>query len=139
MEDGNVGYHDRMPTRAHADRTGDIGNTFSPEEGEKAMPRNESSVIALPISAGGLSAMRKLPHSIRIPATGTIHAVADRHDLVSRAPESADSGGGTPLSDGLNPNDLWCADYKGEFQPGDKRYCHPLSVTYRGSRFLLLC
>ena len=36
---------------------------------------------------------------------------------------------GTPLSDGLNPNDLWCTDYKGEFQLGDKRYCYPLTVT----------
>ena len=36
---------------------------------------------------------------------------------------------GTPLSAGLNPNDLWCTDYKGEFQLGNKRYCYPLTVT----------
>jgi hypothetical protein len=36
---------------------------------------------------------------------------------------------GTPLSAGLNPNDLWCTDYKGEFQLGDKRYCYPHTVT----------
>jgi transposase InsO family protein len=43
------------------------------------------------------------------------------------------------LSEGLNPNDLWCADYKGEFQLADKRYCYPLTVTDHASRFLLLC
>ena len=31
------------------------------------------------------------------------------------------------------------ADYKGEFQLGDKRYCYPLTVTDHASRYLLLC
>jgi transposase InsO family protein len=43
------------------------------------------------------------------------------------------------LSDGLHPNDLWCTDYKGEFQLSDKRYCYPLTVSDYSSRFLLLC
>ncbi len=46
---------------------------------------------------------------------------------------------GTPLSEGLGPNDLWCTDYKGEFMLGDKRYCYPLTVTDHASRDLLLC
>ena len=37
------------------------------------------------------------------------------------------------------PNALWCADYKGEFMLGDKRYCYPLTVTDHASRYLLLC
>jgi hypothetical protein len=32
---------------------------------------------------------------------------------------------GTPLSDGAHPNDLWCADFKGEFKLGNGRYCDP--------------
>jgi hypothetical protein len=46
---------------------------------------------------------------------------------------------GTELSAGLAPNDLWCADFKGEFKLGDGRYCYPLTVTDHSSRFLLLC
>jgi len=46
---------------------------------------------------------------------------------------------GTPLSAGENPNDLWCADFKGEFKLGDGRYCYPLTVTDHASRFLLAC
>jgi transposase InsO family protein len=46
---------------------------------------------------------------------------------------------GTPLSAGLNPNELWCTDYKGEFQLGNRQYCYPLTVTDHASRFLLLC
>jgi transposase InsO family protein len=65
--------------------------------------------------------------------------VLDRHGLVSRVTRSRTPAQGTSLSDGLNPNDLWCADYKGEFQLGDKSYCYPLTVTDHASRFLLLC
>jgi Integrase core domain len=46
---------------------------------------------------------------------------------------------GTPLSEGTAPNDLWCADYKGEFQLGNRSWCYPLTVTDHASRFLLLC
>ena len=36
-------------------------------------------------------------------------------------------------------NDLWCADYKGEFMLGNSSYCYPLTVTDHASRYLLLC
>ena len=83
--------------------------------------------------------LRNLPHAIKVPAASTVHAVLDRHGLVSRASRRRTPAHGTPLSDGLHPNDLWCADYKGEFQLGDKRYCYPLTVTDYASRLLLLC
>ena len=38
------------------------------------------------------------------------------------------------LSRPLRPNDLWCADYKGEFMLADKRYCYPLTVSDFASR-----
>jgi hypothetical protein len=31
----------------------------------------------------------------------------------------------TALSHPSQPNDLWCADYKGEFMLADRRYCYP--------------
>ena len=46
---------------------------------------------------------------------------------------------GTPLSLSKQPNDLWCADYKGEFMLMDKRYCCPLTITDQVSRFILAC
>ena len=63
----------------------------------------------------------------------------DRHGLVQRMARPRTRAEGTPLSDGLQPNDLWSTDYKGEFQLGDKRYCYPLTVTDHASRYLLLC
>ena len=37
------------------------------------------------------------------------------------------------------PNDLWCADYKGEFMLADKRYCYPLTISDFASRYLISC
>jgi len=83
--------------------------------------------------------LRRLPHAVKVPAYSTIHAVLDRHGLVSRPHRPRTRAEGTPLSEGLKPNDLWCTDYKGEFQLADKRYCYPLTVTDHASRYLLLC
>src|SRR6201985_3847863 len=83
--------------------------------------------------------LRRLPHAVRTPAASTIHAVLDRHGLVQPMGSRRNRAQGTPLSDGLLPNDLWCTDYKGEFQLSDKRYCYPLTVTDYSSRYLLLC
>lgn len=83
--------------------------------------------------------LRRLPHAVKVPACSTIHAVLDRHGLVTRPTRTRTRAEGTALSDGLHPNDLWCTDYKGEFLLGDKQYCYPLTVTDHASRFLLLC
>lgn len=82
--------------------------------------------------------MRRLAGDVRLPATSTIHAVLDRHGLVKRM-RSRRRATGTALSQGARPNDLWCADFKGEFKLGNGRYCYPLTVTDHASRYLLLC
>ncbi len=37
------------------------------------------------------------------------------------------------------PNQVWCADFKGQFRLGNGRYCYPLTVTDAFSRYLLGC
>jgi transposase InsO family protein len=83
--------------------------------------------------------VRRLYGDIKVPAKSTIHAVLDRHDLVKRSGGPRHRARGTPLSQSTLPNDLWCADFKGEFKLGNGRYCYPLTVTDHASRFLLLC
>ena len=83
--------------------------------------------------------LRRLAGDVRIPARSTVHAVLDRHGLVKRARRRRHKAQGTPLSQATWPNDLWCADFKGEFKLGNRRYCYPLTVTDQASRFLLLC
>ena len=83
--------------------------------------------------------VRRLDGDIRVPAKSTIHAVLHRHGLVRVPGRPRHRAAGTPLSAGSAPNDLWCADFKGEFKLGNGRYCYPLTVTDHASRFLLLC
>jgi transposase InsO family protein len=83
--------------------------------------------------------VRRLAGDVRVPAISTIHATLDRHGLVKRMGKKRQRASGTLLSAGMAPNDLWCADYKGEFQLGNRAYCYPLTVTDHASRYLLLC
>ena len=73
------------------------------------------------------------------PAISTVHAVLDRHGLVKKRRSRRYKAQGTTLSDPHTPNGLWCADYKGEFMLGNKKYCYPLTITDYSSRYLLAC
>ncbi len=46
--------------------------------------------------------------------------------------------GATPLQT-ERPNQVWPADFKGQFRTGDGCYCYPLTVTDHLSRTLLVC
>src|SRR6202049_950349 len=77
---------------------------------------------------------------IALPAISTVHAVLDRHGLVTRGRRRQHfKAQGTSLSRPDRPNDLWCADYKGEFMLADRRYCYPLTITDFASRYLFAC
>jgi transposase InsO family protein len=83
--------------------------------------------------------VRRLDQDLRIPAKSTIHAVLHRHGLVKGLGRPRHRATGTDLSAGVAPNDLWCADFKGEFKLGNGRYCYPLTVTDHASRYVLMC
>ena len=83
--------------------------------------------------------LRRMNLGVQTPAISTVHAVLDRHSLVTRRRRHRPRAQGTPLSQPLQPNDLWCADYKGEFMLADHRYCYPLTVSDSASRYLLAC
>jgi putative transposase len=83
--------------------------------------------------------IRRQYSGIHLPAISTVHAVLDRHGLVSKDRKRRYKANGTELSKPDQPNDLWCADYKGEFMLADRRYCYPLTVTDFASRYLLRC
>ncbi|MBI3018597.1 MAG: helix-turn-helix domain-containing protein [Deltaproteobacteria bacterium] len=82
--------------------------------------------------------IRKYPN-IKSPAKSTVHAVLDRHGLVNCRKKRRYKAQGTEFSIVSSPNDLWCADYKGEFMLGNKSYCYPLTISDFSSRYLLSC
>lgn len=82
--------------------------------------------------------VRRFPY-VRPPAKSTVHAILDRHGLVHHRHRRRFKPQGTALSSAKQPNELWCADYKGEFRMGNTKYCYPLTVTDFASRYLLAC
>jgi transposase InsO family protein len=83
--------------------------------------------------------LRQQVPGLQLPAISTVHAVLDRHGLVQRRRRRRPPAAGTELSRAAEPNALWCADYKGEFMLGNRRYCYPLTITDFASRYLLTC
>src|ERR1700722_12540603 len=73
------------------------------------------------------------------PAKSTVHAVLDRNGLVEQRKRRRNKAQGTSLTDPKSPNQLWCADFKGEFMLGNRQYCYPLTITDYSSRYLLAC
>ncbi len=74
---------------------------------------------------------------IQRPAVSTIHAVLDRNGLVKRRQRRRYKAQCTALSAAHAPHGLRCADYKGEFKLGNRRYCYPLTISEYRSRCLL--
>src|SRR5436309_1650269 len=83
--------------------------------------------------------LRRQSTAPHLPAISTVHAVLDRHGLVHHRRRRRHAARGTALSRPTDPNALWCADYKGEFMLGNRRYCYPLTITDFASRYLLTC
>ncbi len=77
---------------------------------------------------------------LTIPAKSTIHELLGRHGLVRRRKRrrTATFYEGK-LRDTTAPNEVWGADFKGEFRLGNRRYCYPLTATDHFSRYLLAC
>jgi transposase InsO family protein len=74
------------------------------------------------------------------PARSTINDLLDRHGLLhkQRRRRPWTHPGRVPVG-ATAPNDVWPADFKGQFKTGDGRYCYPLTVTDAVSRRLLAC
>src|SRR5262245_16842448 len=75
-----------------------------------------------------------------LPGRSTACDILKRHGMVPRRRQRRRIGHpGKPASLILAPNDLWSADYKGQFRTGNGRYCYPLTVADGFSRYLLGC
>lgn len=75
-----------------------------------------------------------------LPAASTAGDILKRHGLVKpRRRRRRPRHPGRPYVEITEPNDVWTADFKGEFKTRDRRYCYPLTVADGHSRYLLVC
>lgn len=74
------------------------------------------------------------------PAASTIGNIFKKEGLtVSRKRRISVPAYTRPFSQCVEPNDVWSADFKGQFKTGDKLYCYPLTVSDNFSRFIITC
>ncbi len=83
--------------------------------------------------------LRKYP-DLKLPLRGSVHCLFERHGLTEkRKRRRRFQNQGTNIPKALHPNDIWCADFKGEFRLGNSQYCYPLTITDHLSRYLIQC
>jgi transposase InsO family protein len=74
------------------------------------------------------------------PARSTVCDILARHQLVQKSRRRRHIGHpGKPATIITAPNQVWAADFKGQFKTRDGYYCYPLTVTDGFSRYLLGC
>lgn len=87
-----------------------------------------------------LALIQKRHQDWDLPHRSTVCDILSRHGMVPKKRNRRRIGHpGKPTSSILAPNDLWSADFKGQFKTGNGRYCFPLTVTDGFSRYLLGC
>ena len=108
-------------------------------------PRVEEKILALRKQYGW--GAKKLLQILRVrhpglvrPARSTVNAILERHGKLrkNRRRKQWSHPGAAPLET-MRPNQVWPADFKGQFKTRDGNYCFPLTVTDHFSRSLLLC
>ena len=77
---------------------------------------------------------------LALPAPSTASKILKEHGLVrSRRRSRRSAPWATPFSDVQQPNDTWCADFKGWFRTDDGVRVNPLTITDAASRYLIAC
>lgn len=77
---------------------------------------------------------------IKLPAISTIHCVLGKHGLINKnRKRNKYHAVATYLSTPKEANDLWCADFKGQFKIKNSNYCYPLTISDFVSRYIISC
>lgn len=73
---------------------------------------------------------------ILVPKVSTINLILKRNDLVKPRKIRFKVKPKNPIFNPVKCNEVWSADFKGQFRMGNKRYCYPLTVADSYSRFV---
>jgi len=74
------------------------------------------------------------------PARSTVNAILERHGKLRKQRRRKKwVHPGAAALESERPNQIWPADFKGQFRMLDGHYCYPLTVTDHYSRTLLAC
>lgn len=129
--EGPAGLHDR----SHAPRT--CPHAVAPELAALLVAARRSHPTWGPAKLVQYLAPRH-PRVAAWPAVSTVADLLARHGLVAkrRRRRPAVHPGAVPIHTAA-PNDLWTADFKGQFRTRDAIYCYPLTIADQHTRYLL--
>jgi putative transposase len=86
-----------------------------------------------------LDMMHRRDPGRKLPAISTAALILARNGLVRPRRRYRRAHPGCPKSVPQGPNDIWAADYKGQFRLKNGKYCFPLTVSDLSSRYVLGC
>jgi transposase InsO family protein len=86
-----------------------------------------------------LNLMQRRDPRRELPAVSTGARILARQGLVHPRRRHRRAHPGCPKTTPGAPNDIWAADYKGQFRLKNGNYCFPLTVSDLSSRYLLGC
>ena len=95
----------------------------------------------VPLGAKKIRALlaRHFPNQI-LPSKSTIYNILHAEGLVQKQKRCGKIRPyPQPFAPVNEPNEVWSADYKGQFKLGSGQWCYPLTVMDHDSRFLLGC
>jgi transposase InsO family protein len=77
---------------------------------------------------------------VQLPAPSTIGELLKRQGLIQpRRRRRTVPLPTTARHQASAPNQVWCADFKGQFRLGNGRYCYPLTISDAFSRYIIGC
>lgn len=117
-------------------------------------PHVQAGMISEEVEARILALKRQWPlwgapkvhHKLRLligeqacPCESSVSNVLRRHGLTRPPKRRRIRGTPAPIAYGKEPNQTWCADFKGWWRTGDGLRCDPLTITDACSRYLIRC
>ncbi len=72
-----------------------------------------------------------------IPCKSTINNILKKNDLIPERKRHVHIEKRYPKFIADHCNEIWSADYKGEFRTGDKKYCYPLTICDNFSKYII--
>ncbi len=86
-----------------------------------------------------LDLLRRRHPRCSLPAPSTVARILAQQGLVRAKHRHCRAHPGCPQTVPAGPNDVWGADYKGQFRLKNGQYCFPLTVSDLATRYLLGC
>ena len=86
-----------------------------------------------------LDLMERRDPERHLPAISTAANILSREGLIKPRRRYRRAHPGCPKSVPQGPNDIWAADYKGQFRLKNGEYCFPLTISDLASRYVLGC